>query len=213
VSTGGVGTTVIFDNADSGSAFGSSTWNHTTVSGATGIIVILAVYIPGGTPPAVTYDGSSMLRDTSSVTWTANPMALYVYSLPSPASGTKVVSVTINGGAGFVGTSVSVTGGSIAPVIRAGSILSATGTSNAPTTTCNTAINDLVVSHVNNGAGGGAVSYTATTGIEREDLSLGGASSACSTKTAGSASEAMSWTVDGGGTPNWGIIAAAFQHG
>jgi hypothetical protein len=212
VPAGGGGGTAVFDASGGDGAFGNISWNHTTSASATGMIVLVTAYIPGGSPPTVTYNAVPMTQDATTVTWTANPMTLYVFSLPSPSSGTNSVAITANGAAGVLGTSVTVTGGSISPVIRAGSVSGTSGTSNAPTTNCTTATNDLVMSHVNNGAGGGAITYTATTGTEKQDFSISGASSACSVKTATGASEAMSWTVDGGGSPNWGIMVASFQH-
>ena len=145
---------VVFDavTEQSGTFVSSLTWTHTPVGTPTGVMVSIGLLRFGtlDTVTGVTYGGTSMVSAGTAQASSDDIRYLSWWTLASPAAGAQTVIATFSGANadGSKGAAVTVTAGDPATVFRAASYIRAASTTDAPTITVTSAVDDLVIDAV-----------------------------------------------------------------
>ena len=202
-----------FDAASSTSGSGVTTVTqaHTCSGDSRGLVVGVQVYDAGNSPTApsgITYDGVAMTRQTTVLIGSAYANSLW--TLVDPSSGSDDVVVT------FADTRhedivVSITSyNDLDTSSQFGTVISASGTSTAPTVNVASTAGDLVVDMLLWNRGGGASATVGTSQTQRVNYtSEANAAGAASTERATGTSTTMNWTL--GSSAVWAIIGIAIK--
>jgi hypothetical protein len=185
----------------------SASWTHTCAAGCSAIYVLF-VTNNGGAQPSVTFDGVAATQVSTVLDTGAQYIS--IYRLISPNAGAKTVYVGTFTSGYFKGWAISFLGGNF--VTPEGTLVKATGSSNAPSVTATTATGEIVIDIT--GDGGDANPVTATVGADQTQVLNACAVTwlwAVGSYQAGASGGVMSWSLNR--SMGWGAVAVSVKVG
>lgn len=203
---------IALDAASSTSAMSANPviFSH-TVSGADRFLIVGASWANGSsvTVTGVTYDSVAMtlIDEESNLDSFGSPLGASLWGLIGPNTGTHDVSITFDSG----GPAPALCGASswtgVHQTTPLGTAAKATGDGTTPTVNVTSAANEVVVDVMVGYLSSGTPGTGQTADWNLDSLSVTGAGS----HEAGAGTVTMSWTIGGGFTDNWRIVAVPLK--